>query len=303
MEREVEFPSQGSVLRGRLFVPDIAAPAPVVVMAHGFSATIDGMVADRYAAVFRKAGIAALLFDHLGFGRSGGEPRQEINAWLQVRGYLDALDTLPALPEVDPTRAAIWGDSMSGAVALVAAALDERVCAVLVQVPACGDDPPPHDSDGSLLASMRATLDGGNLRADPAAVIGPMAVVSADQLTAPSHLQPITAFRWFIDHGGLPGSRWQNRATWVPPEAIGPYEPVVAASHVSVPSLFVIAKDDEMEGANPAIARLAYERLAGPRELLEVDGGHFGLLYHPSDLFDLASGAQRDFLVRRLLSA
>jgi hypothetical protein len=41
----------------------------------------------------------------------------------------------------------------------------------------------------------------------------------------------------------------------------------------------------------------------GPKELLQVDGGHFGLLYHPGALFDLASRAERDFLIRHLVSA
>jgi uncharacterized protein len=45
---------------------------PIVVMAHGLSGTRrDGLgpFAERFAA----AGIAALLFDHRGFGDSGGE--------------------------------------------------------------------------------------------------------------------------------------------------------------------------------------------------------------------------------------
>ena len=63
-------------------------------MAHGLSATISGMTADRYAEVFRDAGFAVLLFDHRNFGISDGEPRQQINKWVQARGYRDAM-TLP----------------------------------------------------------------------------------------------------------------------------------------------------------------------------------------------------------------
>ena len=67
-----------------------------------------------------------------------------------------------------------------------------------------------------------------------------------------------------------------------------------------VPAHFAIGPDDEMPGASPAVARTAYERLAGPKELLEIEGGHFGLLYHPGAVFDRVSRAQRDFLVRHL---
>jgi len=131
-ERLVEFPSQGATLRGRLFLPAAAADRPaVVIMAHGFSATADGMVADQYAAAFCDAGLAVLLYDHRNFGRSGGEPRQQIDNWLQVIGYRDAIDFVTTLDDVDASRLAVWGDSKSGGGVLVAAAFDRSTRAHL----------------------------------------------------------------------------------------------------------------------------------------------------------------------------
>ena len=81
--REVEFASEGATLRGLLYLPDAkAGKAPLVVMAHGTSATIH-MVADKYAEAFCRAGLAALLYDHRNFGASGGRdasPRQASSA-------------------------------------------------------------------------------------------------------------------------------------------------------------------------------------------------------------------------------
>lgn len=57
-----------------------------MIMAHGFSATINGMTADRYAEVFHNTGFAVLLYDHRNFGISDGDPRQQINPWIQARG-------------------------------------------------------------------------------------------------------------------------------------------------------------------------------------------------------------------------
>lgn len=34
------------------------------------------------------------------------------------------------------------------------------------------------------------------------------------------------------------------------------------------------------------------------KALVKIDGGHFGLLYHSSELFDRASKAQADFVIR-----
>ena len=97
----VEFASQGTVLRGRLYHGPGPRPSACVVMTHGTSATI-GMVTDRYAEAFHDAGLAVLLYDHHGFGASGGEPRQEINPWIQARGYRDALTHLCAHPRHRP---------------------------------------------------------------------------------------------------------------------------------------------------------------------------------------------------------
>jgi dipeptidyl aminopeptidase/acylaminoacyl peptidase len=135
--RLAEFPGDGATLRGFLFEHP-GGPRPVVVMAHRLSATISGMVADRYAEVIHAAGLNVLLYDHPSFGRSEGEPRQVIGRWIQLRGYRDAIDFVTTLPSVDRERIGVWGDSYSAAVALGVAAFDERVSAVVVQVPACG---------------------------------------------------------------------------------------------------------------------------------------------------------------------
>lgn len=299
-ERPVEFASYGATLRGRLYLPSGSpGPRPVVVMAHGYSATIDGMVADKYADTFRDAGLAVLLYDHRGFGRSDGKPRQRIDRWMQVIEYRDAIDFISTLDDVDASRIAIWGDSLSGGCVIVAGRFDPRVRAIVTQVPACGRTPPPADLNGAIVERMSEVFDRRDVPVEPA-VEGPLPVVSTDQLGHPSALTPLTAFRWFIEYGGRYGTSWHNWVTIVAADDTHPYHPVLCAARLRVPVLFVIATDDEMPGANSAVARLAFERARGPKELLEIGGGHFGLLCHPSELFDVVSRAERDFLVRWL---
>jgi len=304
MERHVEFPSQGAILRGRLFLPSQAGdPPPIVVMAHGYSATATGMVADRYAEVFRRAGMAVLLYDHFGFGRSGGEPRQQIDHWLQMIGYRDAIDFVGSVPGIDGSRLALWGDSMSGACALATAGMDGRVRAIVAQVPALGDSPPPADRDGALFGAMARTYARALLDPATGPAGGPIPVVSSDQLRSPSALTPLTAYRWFIEYGARYGTGWQNSVTAASRNGAEPYHPGLCAARVRAPALFVIASHDEMPGASSTVARSVFERLPGPKELIELDGGHFGLLYHPGALFDQASSAECDFLVRCLAAS
>ena len=298
----VEFPSQGTVLRGRLYVPDRGDPAhPALIMAHGFSATMSAMVADDYAERFHAAGITVLLYDHRNFGQSGGEPRQEINRWVQTRGYLDALEFLRHRPEVDADRIGLWGDSASAGEALVAAAIEPKVRVVLAQVPACGSSPPPPDPQGQLFGRLRDRLRDGDLRAAEELTTGPLPVVSADQHRQPSLLTPLTAFRWFIEYGGRFSSGWENWATVGGPVSTVPLHPALCTPHLQARLLAVIARGDEMPGAEEAVSRLAFNRAAGPKELYEVDGGHFGLLYAPGPIFEEVSRRQREFLERHLV--
>ena len=295
----VEFQSEGAVLRGRLYPALGGGSAPIVVMAHGFSATIT-MTTDRYAEVFQQSGLAVFLYDHRNFGASDGDPRHAINPWLQARGYRDAVGFAEDLPGVDSGAIALWGDSYSAAVALVVAGIDERVAAVVAQVPATGGEHAPADPDGTLFAALRDTLLDGVISGGPEDTIGPLPVVSADQIHAPSLLQPIQAYRWFIEYGGRFGTGWENRATLVTPRTSAPFHAGLAARHIRCPVLMQISPFDEMSRADPAVARTVFAAMQGPKELVEIDGGHFGLLHHPSQWFDDASPGQRDFLLRHL---
>lgn len=300
MFRTVEFLSEGIVLRGRLYEREAPSrPSAGVVMAHGITATIT-MVADHYAEILHDAGFAVLLYDHYSFGLSAGEPRQHINPWLQMRGYRDAITFMASLPGIDPDRIAIWGDSYSAAQAVVVGAVDPRVRAIVAQVPSCGSQLPPDDPDGLHFAAIRETLLHGDVQSSTETIRGPIPVVSSDQLGTPSLLTPITAYRWFIEYGGRHGTNWLNWATRGLPAMSPPSHPGLCAPHLQVPLLFLIASEDEMEGSNPTVAQLVFAAAPEPKQLFEIDGGHFGLLHYPSELFDLASHVQRDFLIRHL---
>jgi dienelactone hydrolase len=99
-----------------------AGQAPIVVMAHGLSGTRrDGL--GPFAERFAEAGMAALVFDHRGFGDSGGEP-DLFHPRRQLEDWAAAIAFARSLPGVDPNRVATFGSSMGGGNALAAAAAD-----------------------------------------------------------------------------------------------------------------------------------------------------------------------------------
>jgi poly(3-hydroxybutyrate) depolymerase len=294
--RCTEFTSEGATLRGRLYLPDgHGVHLPVVIMAQGTSATIP-MIMDRYAEVFSEAGFAALAYDHRNFGISDGQPRQEINPWVQARGYRDAISYVESLPEIDPSRIAISGDSFSAGEAIVVAAMDEHVRAVVAQCPVCGSKAPQAKPDEARYRMIREVFLRGEVSGTPETTAGPMPVVSFDQIRHPSLLKPVSAFRWFMEHGERHGSGWANDVTRVIPPTPAPFSPMLCAPYVKAATLMMVAPEDEMVQCNPQVSRRVYDLLGGPKQWYEIAGGHFGLLWHPSELFDEATRVQREFL-------
>jgi uncharacterized protein len=147
---------------------------------------------------------------------------------------------------------------------------------------------------------MRETLLHGEVRGGPDDTTGPLPVVSPDQLHTHSLLTPIQAFRWFIEYGGRYGMGWENRVTRVIPPTPAPFHAGIATPHLRSPLLVVMSPEDEMPGANSDVTMAAFVAAPEPKQLIEIPGGHFGLLHYPSEVFDRASEAQRDFLLSTL---
>jgi uncharacterized protein len=53
-----------------------------------------------------------------------------------------------------------------------------------------------------------------------------------------------------------------------------------------------------MARANPSVSRIVFDCVPGPKEWHSIAGGHFGLLYHPGELFSEAQAVEVSFLRR-----
>ncbi len=292
MYETVQFQSGELTLRGREY-RHRNEDTPWVVMTHGTSATIS-MVVDAYAERIHDAGFNVLLFDHANFGISGGETRQQINPWVQARGYRDAVNFLRVRSVIG--EIALWGDSYSAMIVLVAGAMIPGVSAIVAQIPACGVTLPDLQPSKEQFLKMKSIFDDGDVSGGPEHTLGPLPVVSPDPVRAPSILTPIQAFRWFTEYGGRHGSHWQNQATRVVPPTEVPFNPYISAAHIKAPVLMMIGQDDEMIHCNPDVQKAVFDQIESPKSFYEIAGGHFGLLWHPGKLFDEAVEYQINFL-------
>ncbi|MDD7939092.1 alpha/beta fold hydrolase [Actinomycetospora lutea] len=131
----LSFASEGVACRGRLYRPTGTALAPCVVMAHGFSGTMDWIL-PAFAERFVAGGLAVLTFDYRHFGESEGVPRQLVDSARQRADLRRAVELARSLPEVDAERIALWGSSLGGSHVVELAATDDRLAAVVANVPA-----------------------------------------------------------------------------------------------------------------------------------------------------------------------
>ena len=134
--QRVSFVSDGTTCAGYLYLPRGApASVPCVVMAHGFSGTMDWIVPD-FADVFASGGLAVLIFDYRHLGESAGRPRQLIDSRRQRDDLRRAVAFARACEGIDPDRIALWGTSLGGSHVIELAATDPRIAAVVANVPA-----------------------------------------------------------------------------------------------------------------------------------------------------------------------
>jgi uncharacterized protein len=131
---DVEFQSEGTTVRGWLYVTSESKRSPTVVLAGGWC-YVREIVMPVYAMAFAEAGINALIFDYRNLGVSGGDERQHLDPWAQIRDYQNALSFLERHQTVDPDHVGVWGISYSGGHVLVLAAIDPRVRAIVSQIP------------------------------------------------------------------------------------------------------------------------------------------------------------------------
>lgn len=134
MYRDVKFRSDRNDCAGRLYIPGKNSNGAAIVMAHGFSGTMDCRLFD-YGARFREAGFHVLVFDYRGFGKSEGEPRQFVSVPKQKRDWQHAIDYVRALDAVDADRIGLWGYSFSGGHVIHLAVDDPNIRAIVAQCP------------------------------------------------------------------------------------------------------------------------------------------------------------------------
>jgi uncharacterized protein len=293
--RDVQFNVEGAPIAAWLFLPSGGSPearVPAVVMAHGVGA-VKEMYLEPFARCFAEAGVAALVFDYRGFGASGGEPRQRVSPRDQIEDYRSALTFMSLQPEIDPERLGVWGTSFSGGHVIEVAAHDPRVKVVVSQVGAMNIREAIGKARFTALEKVavqeraRHFVDGGE-------------VYIANTLPpdkGPSLQSNLDTYEFSVQAQATIAPNWRNEVTLSSIDKLLEYAPARVIELVAPrPLLMILAKDDQI--TRPESIREAFARAGGPKELIEVEGGHYSVYNGASS--ETAAKAAAEWFVRHL---
>lgn len=286
---DVTFDSDGARCAAWLYRPERADAC--VVLAHGWTGVREQRL-DAYAERFAAAGLAVLVFDYRHFGASEGQPRSLLDIRRQLADWRAAIAYARRLDGIDPGRVALWGSSFSGGHVIELAAQDDRIAAVVAQVPFV---------DGLVnflrLGRKHAlALTFAGLRDQAGALAGrpPHMVASVGPPGSTAVMNSPDAEPGFLALNP-PGLVWPNEASARIALRVSAYRPIRKAARIRCPVLFAIADDDAITPPDLAVKAAV---LVPRAEVRHYQGGHFDP--YVGQLFEQVVTDQTEFLLSRL---
>lgn len=218
--RDVTFYSEAVRCHGRLFLPKGFTPTgkvPAVVLAPASGETAASL--EKYAWYFAGRGLVAMTLDYRGWGRSGGllylaEPihvddrlrfsqhtakvrirRKRLIPDAQILDIRNAVSYLQGEPGVDRARIGVWGADLAGGHAIVTAATDVRVKAVVAQAPAIAGRDVPRVAEAPTPERLAAMIRLARSGQAAATAAGAAAMNAREATVALAEYHPF----WYVD--------------------------------------------------------------------------------------------------------
>jgi len=307
----LEFPVRGQRIAAILRIPRIqpaaratgapgapgASGVPGIVLTGPFTG-VKEQVVSNYARRLADGGMATLVFDHRGFGASGGEPRQHEDAAGKLEDLRSATSALAAHPAVDAARLGCVGVCLGGGYALRHSAFDPRI-RVVAFVAAAFNDPRAMRQgmgDDGYREQMRAFAAVEQRQFSTGEIEYIPAVDPGDGPAAMPGREP-----W--DYYGTDRSvaaGWTNRVTRLSIRELLTFDAAIGADFLAgIPALFIHGRRDDF--CSPSAADAIYQRAqTADKEFLWLDTSNHIDLYDNPAYVDPATARLTGWLTERL---
>jgi len=290
---DLRFPCGDAICAAWLYRPPGVERPPVVVMGHGFAGTRD-VGLPHFAERFARDGLAAFVFDYRGFGASGGSPRQLVDPARQLEDWRAAVAAVRAADDLDGERVAVWGSSLGAGHALVTAADDPALRAVVAQAPLIDTGMEGEATFYGVGWAARLVLTGW-LDLARTALGGEPVLIPA--------IAPAGGFGMIVDDAAhaafarlvAPGSSYRNAVVAHSAFTFDDYDPSQRTGSIRAPLLLIASRSDRF-APFAAVEACAAERPGVT--LVEIPGDHFDVYEPPvaDQAAESAAGFLRDAL-------
>jgi pimeloyl-ACP methyl ester carboxylesterase len=286
-----DFISQRVRCGADLYLPENVNTPPVVIMAHGMAGQKNFRL-PAYARRFVEKNMGVFVFDYRTFGESDGMPRQMVDPRHHLEDWKAAIAHVRTLTDIDGSRIALWGSSLSGGHVIVCASEDDDISAVVTQVPYV-----------SSFSSMRMKSVKDIVLSS---VYGVYDLMRAVLFLSP-HYSPAVgrpgAFAALNTEESYPGymaiagddPAWENKIASRAFLKMALYNPIRKAGKVNAPALVMAGRYDSLI---PLDAVVALSETLPKGELIVVDCNHFAA--YSGTFFEQFTEAQGSFLAKQL---
>lgn len=289
-EKEVTFANAGTTLAGTILRPLTRGPHPAVLFLHGSGP--EARYSSRFLAEYLATrGIAALIYDKRGVGKSSGDWKVSDFSDL-ASDAIAGINLLKTFKNIDPKKIGIYGHSQGGMIAPLVASRSKDVAFVLS---GAGSAVPLHESEvNSLTNQIRAQGIAGDELSDATRFIGLLVEqlrTGNDRVQFEAESARVRKTKWYPMLQVPPKEHW----FWPFYKRIADYNSANYWEKVTVPALVIYGERDVLVAVDNSVQNI-------DRALNKAGNRDYTILLLPraSHSFNIESEPGRPFEWQRL---
>lgn len=289
-QNDVTFKSQGQNLAGHLYLPEDFSSTdnyPAIVFSGPFN-QVKEQTGAVYARKLAERGYVTIVFDHVGYGDSEGEIRNNENSFIKIESIRDAISYLGTLPFVDRKKLFGLGVCASGGYMALVATTDKRLKAITSVSGMMGNKASYFETmDRETVTGLIAMQNAGRQKAYETGVVDYVDAlgIAAEADAIAQGATPSEGYDYYMTEraGAVTYPNYSHLSPSFMLEAPMLADATTYAPYIYTPYLGIVGSK-AMDPASGALAtgpltKTFFDLASEPKELIEIEGASHVALY------------------------